>query len=182
MNKTAEFLSVSLLLSQKKVILTFTCDKAALCCASARHTFLESFFHKRAHRENSYSPLLHRLENTLGIISHNLKSHRLNRKSWDGINPDSKFKSPSTAGVDSWLSASQPLDALFHPRNHIYGWLLAVCYLITHLYLKLFLLSTNRRFHQVASLFAFEAFKRTCQCQPEARSWSYENGCGWVDL
>lgn len=35
--------------------------------------------HKRAHRENSYSPPVHRLENTLWIISHNLKSHRLNR-------------------------------------------------------------------------------------------------------
>lgn len=60
---------------------------------------------------------LHRLGNTLNNQSQTEKPQSKS-KSGDGINPDSKFKSPYAAGADSWLSASQPLDALFYPWNH----------------------------------------------------------------
>lgn len=52
---------------------------------------------------------------------------------------------------------------------------LAACSLLSDyvFYLKLVFPSTNQAFHQVACLFAFEAFNLTCQCQPEASSWSH---------
>lgn len=104
-------------------------------------------------------------------------------KSRDGINPDSKFKSSGAAGADSWLSASQRLDAPFHPWNHMkyYGWLPAVLLSDYAFYLKLFFLSTNQVFHQVACLFGFEAFNLTCQCQPEASSWSHIQTWLWLN-
>lgn len=55
--------------------------------------------HKRTHRENSYSPLVHRLENTLWIISHNLKSHRLNRNLGMALIPTVNSNHPPLQGL-----------------------------------------------------------------------------------
>lgn len=167
----------------KNFILTFTCDKAVLYSEAARHAFLEvSLPHKRAHGENSRSilPQQHRLENTLGIISHKLKSRRPNRKSRDGINPDSKFKSPGAAGADSWLSASKPSGCSFSIHGVLW---LAACGLLSDyvFYLKLFFLSNNQTFHQVACLLAFEVFNLTCQCQPEGSSRSHISKWLWLN-
>lgn len=73
---------------------------------------------------------------------------------------------------------------LFSIHGITQGLWLAACSLLSDyaFYLKLFFPSTNQAFHQVACLFAFEAFNLTCQCQPEASSWSHILKCLWLNL
>lgn len=87
----------------KNSILRFTCDKAVLCSASARHAFLEVFPLTKGHMERT--PIVFSVAAQIGKHSLNNQSQtekpQTKSKSRDGINPDSKFKSPDAAGADS---------------------------------------------------------------------------------
>lgn len=80
MNKSPELTFTVSLLLLPRISLKHACDKAVFCCASGGDSILEVPPLTKGHMERiSYSPWLHGLENTFRIISHNLKSRRLNR-------------------------------------------------------------------------------------------------------
>lgn len=87
---------------------------------------------------------------------------------------------PALLGLIADSLHLSPLDALFPSTGALW---LAACSLLSDyvFYLKLFFLSNNQTFHQVACLLAFEVFNLTCQCQPEGSSRSHISEWLWLN-